>query len=79
MNILSKNKVKQSEYKTILSASAHNFPLVGIGAAAGGLDGFKQLLKAIAVDAGTAYVLVQHLNPAHESTLPKFVPALHQE
>ncbi len=46
------------------------FPVVGIGASAGGLDAFKKLLKAIPEDSGMAYVLVQHLDPDHESLLP---------
>ncbi len=50
--------------------SANTFPVVGIGASAGGLDAFKKLLKAIPEDSGMAYVLVQHLDPKHESLLP---------
>ncbi len=44
--------------------------MVGIGASAGGLDAFKKLLKAIPENSGMAYVLVQHLDPKHESLLP---------
>ncbi len=47
-----------------------DFPIVGIGASAGGLDAFKRFLKAIPTDSGMAYVLVQHLDPTHESILP---------
>ena len=49
------------------------FPVVGIGASAGGLDAFKKLLKAIPEDSGMAYVLVQHLDPSHESMLPELL------
>ncbi|MEO6719300.1 MAG: chemotaxis protein CheB [Ferruginibacter sp.] len=45
------------------------FPVVGIGASAGGLDAFKRLLKAIPEDSGMAYIIVQHLDPSHESIL----------
>ncbi|MEX2125155.1 MAG: chemotaxis protein CheB [Woeseia sp.] len=45
------------------------FPVVGIGASAGGLDAFMQLLKALPKDTGMAFVLIQHLNPKHESKL----------
>ena len=44
-------------------------PVVGVGASAGGLDAFKQLLGALPIDTGMAYVLVQHLDPIHESIL----------
>ena len=53
-----------------LTKSANTFPVVGIGASAGGLDAFKKLLKAIPENSGMAYVLVQHLHPGHESMLP---------
>jgi len=51
-------------------ASHQDFPVVGIGASAGGLDAFKKFLKAIPEESGMAYVLVQHLDPRHESILP---------
>ncbi len=50
-------------------AKIQNFPVVGIGASAGGLDAFKRLLKAIPENSGMAYVLVQHLDPSHPSFL----------
>jgi two-component system CheB/CheR fusion protein len=46
---------------------------VGIGASAGGLDAFKQLIKAIPVDSGMAFILVQHLDPSHESILTELL------
>ena len=45
------------------------FPVVGIGASAGGLEAFTQLLKALPTDTGMAFVLVQHLSPTHTSAL----------
>jgi two-component system CheB/CheR fusion protein len=53
--------------------SPNLFPVVGIGASAGGLDAFKKLLKAIPENSGMAYVLVQHLDPNHESMLPELL------
>ncbi|MBC7868391.1 MAG: chemotaxis protein CheB, partial [Gloeobacteraceae cyanobacterium ES-bin-316] len=53
--------------------SSNLFPVVGIGASAGGLNAFKELLKAIPEDSGMAYVLVQHLDPSHESLLPEIL------
>ena len=44
-------------------ASGTSFPIVGIGASAGGLEAFTELLKALPLDTGMAFVLVQHLNP----------------
>src|SRR5438128_6577553 len=46
-----------------------DFPIVGIGASAGGLEAFSQLLAEIPPDTGMAFVLIQHLDPAHPSYL----------
>jgi two-component system CheB/CheR fusion protein len=46
------------------------FPIVGIGASAGGLEAFRDVLRFLPADTGMAYVLVQHLDPRHESLLP---------
>src|SRR5262245_39784142 len=43
--------------------------VVGIGASAGGLDAFSQLLHALPPDPGFAIVFVQHLAPQHDSAL----------
>ena len=53
--------------------STNLFWVVGIGASAGGLDAFKQLIKAIPIDSGMAYILVQHLDPNHESILSELL------
>lgn len=47
-----------------------DFPTVGIGASAGGLEALTALLKARPPDTGLAFVIIQHLNPKHESLLP---------
>ena len=52
-----------------IAAGATSFPVVGVGASAGGLDAFTQLLKHLPPDSGMAFVLIQHLDPAHTSFL----------
>ena len=44
-----------------------NFPIVGIGASAGGLEALSQLLGHLPIDTGMGFVVVQHLAPKHES------------
>ena len=44
-------------------AGRSSFPIVGIGASAGGLEAFTQLLQHLPRDTGMAFVLVQHLDP----------------
>ena len=53
--------------------SKNLFPVVGIGASAGGLEAFKKLIKAIPEHSGIAYILVQHLHPDHSSSLPSIL------
>ena len=43
--------------------------VVGIGASAGGLEACRNLVAAMGTDEGTALILVQHLDPSHESML----------
>ena len=49
------------------------FPIVGIGASAGGLDAFQEFFKAMPADSGMAFVLVAHLDPTHVSMLPELL------
>jgi two-component system, chemotaxis family, CheB/CheR fusion protein len=49
------------------------FPIVGVGASAGGLEAFTELLGALPIDTGMGFVLVQHLDPDHESALTQIL------
>src|SRR5213594_234987 len=49
--------------------SKHAFPIVGIGASAGGLEAFSELLSNLPVEPTMAFVLIQHLDPKHPSIL----------
>jgi two-component system CheB/CheR fusion protein len=53
--------------------TAAPFPIVGIGASAGGLAAFRRLLGGLPAETGMAYVLVQHLDPKHESILAELL------
>ncbi|HEV3298717.1 MAG TPA: chemotaxis protein CheB [Planctomycetaceae bacterium] len=43
------------------------YAVVGIGASAGGLDAFKRFFSAMPAEPGMAFVLIQHLDPTHQS------------
>lgn len=49
------------------------FPIVGIGASAGGLEAFEHFFTACPVDTGMAFVLVPHLDPSHASLLTEIL------
>ncbi len=53
--------------------SRNLFPIVGVGASAGGLEAFTQFLKHLPANTGMGFVLVQHLDPVHESALPEIL------
>ena len=49
------------------------FPIVGIGASAGGLAVFTQILQALPSDTGMGFVLIQHLSPQYDSQLSEIL------
>ena len=52
-----------------IARGAAHFPIVGIGASAGGLEAFEAFFGKVPADCGMAFVLVPHLDPDHASIL----------
>jgi two-component system CheB/CheR fusion protein len=52
-----------------LARGSEDFPIVGIGASAGGLNACSKLMDALPANNGMAFILVQHLDPSHESMM----------
>jgi two-component system, chemotaxis family, CheB/CheR fusion protein len=50
-----------------------SFPVVGVGASAGGLEALSGFLKALPARTGMAVVVIQHLAPEHESALTQLL------
>jgi two-component system CheB/CheR fusion protein len=59
--------IRDSEEENPLQMTS--FPVVGVGASAGGLEAFTQLLQHLPADTGMAFVFIQHLAPQHPSML----------
>src|SRR5512134_788654 len=55
------------------ASPASAFPIVGIGASAGGFDALSELLSALPPAPGMAFLFVQHLDPVHESVLAELL------
>ncbi len=53
-----------------------HFPVVCIGASAGGLDAFKKFVAAIPEDTGMAFLIMQHFDAGYHSTLPEILKPL---
>src|SRR5271166_4435478 len=60
---------RRSSRKRLSPAAAESFPVVGLGASAGGLDSFRRLLAALPAGTGMAFILIQHLDPTHVSMM----------
>jgi len=59
--------------KTPLAPADVSFPIVGIGASAGGLEALEQFLRHVPAGSGMAFVIVQHLDPTHKGILPELL------
>jgi two-component system CheB/CheR fusion protein len=53
--------------------AAEGFPIVGVGASAGGFEAFTEILRELPPDPGFALVFVQHLDPKHVSVLAQLL------
>jgi two-component system CheB/CheR fusion protein len=54
-------------------AATASFPIVGIGASAGGLEALEQFLGHVPAGSGMAFVIVQHLDPTRKGILPELL------
>src|SRR5271154_5564879 len=55
-------------------AGTHNDLLIAaIGASAGGIEAFIELVRNLPGNTGMAFVLIQHLDPKHHSILPELI------
>ena len=65
----SANKNRPSPEVSRSEKERDSFPMVGIGASAGGFESISNLLKNLRPDTGLAFVVIQHLGPDSRSTL----------
>jgi two-component system CheB/CheR fusion protein len=66
---MAKSTITKASKSSTHNARDSTFPIVGIGASAGGLEAVTLLLRALPTKPGMAFVLVQHLDPTHESAM----------
>ena len=63
----------RSRDPTRTPAAPGTFPVVAIGASAGGLDACRKFLDSLPAHLGMAYILVQHLDPTHKSLMAELL------
>lgn len=73
-----KPRAKKTQLETSLKADTENsntdlFPIVGIGASAGGLEALEQFFINLPPNCGLGVVVIQHLDPTHKGMLPELL------
>lgn len=64
--------------KTPEKADQSEFPIVGIGASAGGLEALEQFFENMPKDCGIGFVVIQHLDPTHVGIMPELLQRITQ-
>ncbi|MDX1901920.1 MAG: chemotaxis protein CheB [Gammaproteobacteria bacterium] len=65
---------KQPVIKPIkIKSISDDFPIVGIGASAGGLEAIQEFFTHVPKKSGMAYIVVTHLDPNHTSMMPELI------
>ena len=73
-NVEGETPPRTPDEQPVAGATPHpDFPIVGIGASAGGLEAFEAFFRACPMETGMAFVLVPHLDPGHDSLLTEIL------
>ena len=68
-----KTPAKVAPPETPVSPASGSFPIVGIGASAGGLEALEHFLSRVPKGSGMAFVIVQHLDPTRKGIMPELL------
>jgi two-component system CheB/CheR fusion protein len=68
-----REKLPQAAHQTAVSTAAAPFPIVGIGASAGGLEALEHFLSRVPKNSGMGFVIVQHLDPTRKGIMPELL------
>jgi two-component system CheB/CheR fusion protein len=69
MNKLPVSFPSQAKMQKPSSKALKKFPIIGVGASAGGLEAIEQFICNVPVDSGIAFIIVQHQDPNHQGVL----------
>jgi two-component system CheB/CheR fusion protein len=62
-----------SEQADALNPRSGSFPIVGIGASAGGVEALEEFFENMATNSGMSFVVIQHLSPDHKGMMPEIL------
>ena len=65
-----KTPTARSQFATKRAETPQAFPIVGLGASAGGLEALRVFFAAVPANSGMAYVVVVHMTPKQPSMMP---------
>ncbi|MFC2121115.1 chemotaxis protein CheB [Bacteroidota bacterium] len=68
-----KNKITQTPVKKSSGVVKNDFPIVGIGASAGGLESLEHFFSNMPKNSGMAFIVIQHLDPTHVGLMPELL------
>ena len=75
-----KNEKNEKKLRTVHATNSNTektandaFPIVGIGASAGGLEAYITFLKNLPLNTDMGFVIVQHQDPTHQSALTELL------
>ena len=68
-----KTKATVKKAVPVVQKEQSQFPIVGIGASAGGLEALEQFFGNMSKDSGMAFVVIQHLDPNHVGIMPELL------
>jgi two-component system CheB/CheR fusion protein len=66
-------KAESDEHSVSNYSKGKDFPIVGIGASAGGLEALEQFFENVPKNSGMAFVVIQHLDPNHVGIMPELL------
>ena len=70
---ISNTKLKSTSKKKTTVKLTDKFPIVALGASAGGLEALEQFLTKVPDNSGMAYIVIQHLDPTQKGMLPELL------
>ena len=73
MSTMKPKSAEPAKEKTPKPKDDSQFPIVGIGASAGGLEALEQFFSNMPNDNGMAFVVIQHLDPTHVGIMPELL------
>ena len=69
----SRKPAQKKDREAKRAKSDDRFPVVGIGASAGGLEALEGLFSSMPANAEIAFVVIQHLSPHHKSIMAELL------